>query len=361
MTDTASTDAFAASVHGAFDGAPVSLLHANAGVGAGPTILDSTPDDWLFTFRVNVYGVVNTLRSFVPTMVERGAPAAVVCTSSIAGIMGQSGGAYGASKHACTVLAEGVFAEVAPTAPHLSFHTLHPQIVDTKIDESQRNRPEDLSDLSATDFLDLGGIGDKLFHERGMPPSGTAAHLFAGVGRGDFYIFSENPGDEGWTRKAVMARMSSLVSRGVPIGSPPMNMAAGLMPQEVRSAAPVSANCNDAEALQGGIAVITGGASGIGLAVAHAALDRGLHVAIGDVEAAALEPAVAELRAAAPAGLQVEGFRCDVTDAAGMDAFAASVHGAFDGAPVSLLHCNAGIGVGQSTLQATEADWEFVK
>ena len=252
VTDTASTDAFAASVHGAFDGAPVSLLHANAGVGAGPTILDSTPDDWLFTFRVNVYGVVNTLRSFVPTMVERGAPAAVVCTSSIAGIMGQSGGAYGASKHACTVLAEGVFAEVAPTAPHLSFHTLHPQIVDTKIDESQRNRPEDLSDLSATDFLDLGGIGDKLFHERGMPPSGTAAHLFAGVGRGDFYIFSENPGDEGWTRKAVMARMSSLVSRGVPIGSPPMNMAAGLMPQEVRSAAPVSANCNDAEALQVG-------------------------------------------------------------------------------------------------------------
>jgi hypothetical protein len=43
-------------------------------------------------------------------------------------------------------------------APHLSFHTLHPQIVDTKIDESQRNRPADL-DLSETDFLDLGGRG----------------------------------------------------------------------------------------------------------------------------------------------------------------------------------------------------------
>lgn len=36
--------------------------------------------------------------------------------------------------------------------------------------------------------------GATLFHEFGMPPSGTADHLFVGVDRGDFYIFSENPG-----------------------------------------------------------------------------------------------------------------------------------------------------------------------
>ena len=60
VTDPASCNAFAASVHSAaaFGGAAVALLHANAGVGAGPSILDSTPGDWEFTFRVNVFGVM---------------------------------------------------------------------------------------------------------------------------------------------------------------------------------------------------------------------------------------------------------------------------------------------------------------
>jgi NAD(P)-dependent dehydrogenase (short-subunit alcohol dehydrogenase family) len=106
---------------------------------------------------------------------------------------------------------------------------------------------------------------------------------------------------------------------------------------------------------------VTGGASGIGLAVAHEALSRGLHVAIGDIQQDAIEPALAELRAAAGGGLAVEGFMCDVTDAAGVDAFAARVHGsaAFGGAPVTVLHCNAGVAVGASTLTSTPADWDF--
>ena len=125
----------------------------------------------------------------------------------------------------------------------------------------------------------------------------------------------------------------------------------------------VSVNATPSESLKGGVAVITGGASGIGLAVAHEALGRGLHVAIGDIEQGALDKAVAELRGAAKAGagLAVEGYRCDVTDPASCDAFASSVSSSasFGGAAVSLLHCNAGVGAGQSALQATPADWQF--
>jgi hypothetical protein len=117
-------------------------------------------------------------------------------------------------------------------------------------------------------------------------------------------------------------------------------------PQESAGAAQ---NFNDIEALKGGIAVITGGASGIGLAVAHEALQHGLHVAIGDIEQAALDAALPELRAAAAAGLGVEGYQCDVTDAASCDRFASSVasEASFGGASVSLLHCNAGVAAGQ--------------
>ena len=65
-----------------------------------------------------------------------------------------------------------------------------------------------------------------------------------------------------------------------------------------------------------------------------------------------------ELRAAAGAGLAVAGFRCDVTDPAGCDEFAAAVHSAaaFEGAPVALLHANAGVGAGPSILDSTPGD-----
>ena len=122
VTDPASCDAFASSVSSSasFGGAAVSLLHCNAGVGAGQSVLQATPADWLFTFSVNVFGVANTLRSFVPSMVQRGVPAAIVSTSSVAGVVVGGTGPYGASKHACTVLTESLYTEIVATSPNIS-------------------------------------------------------------------------------------------------------------------------------------------------------------------------------------------------------------------------------------------------
>jgi len=47
------------------------------------------------------------------------------------------------------------------------------------------------------------------------------------------------------------------------------------------------------EHLNGKVAVVTGGASGIGLALARRFLAEGMRVMIGDVEAEALDKAVA--------------------------------------------------------------------
>lgn len=97
-------------------------------------------------------------------MIERGAPAAVVTTASIAGITPvrsqairrfhvfiftdccghQGGGPYGCSKHAVVSLTESLRSDLTATAPHLTFHTVCPFIVDTKISSSERNRPAEL-------------------------------------------------------------------------------------------------------------------------------------------------------------------------------------------------------------------------
>jgi NAD(P)-dependent dehydrogenase (short-subunit alcohol dehydrogenase family) len=88
---------------------------------------------------------------------------------------------------------------------------------------------------------------------------------------------------------------------------------------------------------QGGVAVITGAASGIGLAMAHEAVRRGMKVAAGDVRADALQAAAQALR---DAGGDVLALRTDVTRPDEVEALAAAAVTRFG--KVNLLVNNAG-------------------
>ena len=63
--------------------------------------------------------------------------------------------------------------------------------------------------------------------------------------------------------------------------------------------------------LSGQVAVVTGGASGIGRGTAEAFLERGMKVVLADVESKVLEATVAELR---EGGGEVVGVECDVSN-----------------------------------------------
>jgi NAD(P)-dependent dehydrogenase (short-subunit alcohol dehydrogenase family) len=105
----------------------------------------------------------------------------------------------------------------------------------------------------------------------------------------------------------------------------------------------------------GKVAVVTGGASGIGLALARALLGEGMRVVVADVEDAALDRAAAELR---PLGT-VAGIRTDVSDAASVDALAARVFADFGAC--HLLCNNAGVGAPSANVwETTVNDWKWV-
>lgn len=104
------------------------------------------------------------------------------------------------------------------------------------------------------------------------------------------------------------------------------------------------------------VAVITGGASGIGRALAEKCIEEGMKVVLADIEEAALSRTVKELRArGADALLAVQ---TDVSKAAAIEALAEQAYNSYGA--VHLLFNNAGVGPGGPIWQNTVADWEWV-
>ena len=115
-TDVADPDAMAALAAAA---PATQLVCLNAGIvgsDLGPP-WEVDAQDWDRVFAVNVGGVVNGLRAFVPRLLASGHPAHVLITASLAGLAAfPGGGAYGASKHAVVGLAEQTALGLAGTA-----------------------------------------------------------------------------------------------------------------------------------------------------------------------------------------------------------------------------------------------------
>jgi NAD(P)-dependent dehydrogenase (short-subunit alcohol dehydrogenase family) len=107
--------------------------------------------------------------------------------------------------------------------------------------------------------------------------------------------------------------------------------------------------------LAGRVAVVTGGAGGIGLALCRALLAEGMRVVVADLVPDRVDVAVAELGA----GEQVLGVVTDVTSPESVEALADATWARFDGC--HLLCNNAGVGApAASVWETTVNDWRWV-
>lgn len=92
---------------------------------------------------------------------------------------------------------------------------------------------------------------------------------------------------------------------------------------------------------EGSRALITGGSSGIGLAVARELARRGAHVALAARDVARLDAAVREVRAVAAPGVEVRAWSVDVTDAVAVAKLRADVLAEFGELDVLVLSAGA--------------------
>ncbi len=104
------------------------------------------------------------------------------------------------------------------------------------------------------------------------------------------------------------------------------------------------------------VAVITGGAQGIGFATAHRLLEQGCSVAVWDINALAVESAATKLRDMHPGAPKVLGCTCDVTRPSEIEAARGETEAELG--PIDILINNAGFVRGGSFLERSLDDWD---
>ncbi len=109
------------------------------------------------------------------------------------------------------------------------------------------------------------------------------------------------------------------------------------------------------EDVAGKVAFITGGASGMGLAMARSFSAAGMKVVIADIEQSAIDAALESLGGS---NAEVIGVQVDVTDRAAMARAADEAEAAFG--KVHVVCNNAGVAVGGGVDDMSYEDWDWV-
>ena len=143
---------------------PVDVLVNSAGiVGANKPLLETTAAEWRSVFDVNVLGIVNTTRAFVPGMCQRGW-GRVVNFASVAGKDGNPNlSIYSASKAAVIALTKSAGKELATSG--VLVNAIAPAVIATPMNDSTApdvlayitslipmkrvGRPEEVAELAA--------------------------------------------------------------------------------------------------------------------------------------------------------------------------------------------------------------------
>lgn len=193
----------------------VHVLVNNAGVAVFAPLTTATYNDWDWGMGVNVNGVFNGVRTFLPRIRAHGEGGQIVATSSIAGLIVDDGpGIYSTSKFAVVGMMEALRAELADT--NIGVSVFCPGVVNTDIGESNRNRPASLSDPTGNQpppdpkmMARMRAAMRRMGPPPGMDPLEAGRLVLRGIRNNDLYILNtpELEADLRARSEAILASM----------------------------------------------------------------------------------------------------------------------------------------------------------
>jgi NAD(P)-dependent dehydrogenase (short-subunit alcohol dehydrogenase family) len=167
----------------------VHLVHNNAGVGLGGPIWEVSEEDWRWILGVNLWGVIHGVATFVPLLIEQG-EGHVVNTASIAGLATAGFlGPYNATKQAVVAISETLFKDLQAVAAPVGVSVLCPGFVQTRIAESDRNRPAWAPEREVEGATELRAAVQQMVGA-GIPAEAVADRVLDAVRTNTFYILT---------------------------------------------------------------------------------------------------------------------------------------------------------------------------
>ncbi len=170
----------------------VHVLCNNAGVSITGPSWQMSLDDWRWVWDVNVWGVVNGTKAFLPGMLAHGEPGHVVNTGSLASFYGNGDHApYCASKAAVLGLSQSLYSEMKAMVTNVGVSIVCPGMVATRINQSWRNRPAGDTPWSDREFASAGfRAASDAFQGAGIDPAAIAESTYDAILADRFYVFT---------------------------------------------------------------------------------------------------------------------------------------------------------------------------
>jgi NAD(P)-dependent dehydrogenase (short-subunit alcohol dehydrogenase family) len=189
----------------------VDVLCNNAGVFAGGLIWERPESDFEWSLGVNLWGILNGVRAFVPRLLAAERPAHIVNTVSMAGVCSTPFTApYNVSKFAALAATECLAHDLAATGAPIGVSMLVPSAVATRIGSSGRNRPAALGGWESDDaaFVEKA-LAD--FTSTGLDPAEVAAMVLDAI-RTNTFLIPTKPS----YRPQMQTRFDALLDRRLP-------------------------------------------------------------------------------------------------------------------------------------------------
>jgi NAD(P)-dependent dehydrogenase (short-subunit alcohol dehydrogenase family) len=202
----------------------VHVVCNNAGIGAGAEgrMWDHEQRDWEWALAVNVWGVINGINAFVPTLLAQDDEGHVINTSSGNGGVAPlpSTPQYAVTKAAVVTLTECLYAQLCEVSDKVTASVLFPgpNMLRTGLFESWRFRPERFAKTRPrkTPYVTVEALEEQM-RAAGVEPSYTepsevADQVVKGLRSGSFWIFPESDHSD----EMIRARAASMLDRQNP-------------------------------------------------------------------------------------------------------------------------------------------------
>ncbi|HAN26246.1 MAG TPA: alcohol dehydrogenase [Haliea salexigens] len=203
----------------------IQLVFANAGIGAGESgaMWDYSEKDWQWCFNVNIWGVINSIRVFMPRLTAANEPAHFVVTGSGNGalLVFPDAPIYTASKAAVHAITENLHYQVQAAQSPVKVSALFPgpHVVETGLFNSGRVRPEALKKEVEGNASGISSVDDmkRMAAEYGIElqtthPDEVAAMAVAGLEEDAFWLLATTPE----TDEKIRARADMILNRTTP-------------------------------------------------------------------------------------------------------------------------------------------------